>query len=59
MPALLEWLGQHQKLTEHVGSISTVEMGARQYVPNLGRFLEAAKSIVEGDQITQVCARKA
>lgn len=34
------WLGQHKKLTEHAGSIATVEMGARQYVPALGRFLE-------------------
>jgi RHS repeat-associated protein len=34
------WLGQHQKLTEHQGSIATIEMGARQYVPALGRFLE-------------------
>ncbi|AJM78246.1 hypothetical protein [Rathayibacter toxicus] len=34
------WLGQHQKLTEHVGSIATIEMGARQYVAALGRFLE-------------------
>ena len=34
------WLGGHRKLTEHSGTISTVEMGARQYVPALGRFLE-------------------
>ncbi|WP_022892598.1 RHS repeat-associated core domain-containing protein [Agromyces subbeticus] len=34
------WLGQHRKLTEHAGSIMTIEMGARQYVPALGRFLE-------------------
>ncbi|GAA1062363.1 RHS repeat-associated core domain-containing protein [Agromyces bracchium] len=34
------WLGQHRKLTEHAGSIATIEMGARQYVPTLGRFLE-------------------
>ncbi|WP_353829292.1 RHS repeat-associated core domain-containing protein [Agromyces sp. SYSU T0242] len=34
------WLGQHRKLTEHAGSIATIEMGARQYVPALGRFLE-------------------
>ncbi len=33
------WLGSHQKLTEHQGSIATIEMGARQYVPALGRFL--------------------
>jgi RHS repeat-associated protein len=34
------WLGQHQKLHEHQGSVATIEMGARQYVPALGRFLE-------------------
>ncbi|MET4158532.1 PA14 domain-containing protein [Agromyces sp. PvR057] len=34
------WLGSHRKLTEHAGSIMTIEMGARQYVPALGRFLE-------------------
>lgn len=34
------WLGGHRKLTEHAGSIMTIEMGARQYVPALGRFLE-------------------
>ncbi|HEU5222684.1 MAG TPA: RHS repeat-associated core domain-containing protein [Candidatus Lumbricidophila sp.] len=34
------WVGNHQKLTEHQGSIATIEMGARQYVPALGRFLE-------------------
>ncbi|WP_205647460.1 RHS repeat-associated core domain-containing protein [Agromyces badenianii] len=34
------WLGQHRKLAEHAGSIHTIEMGARQYVPALGRFLE-------------------
>lgn len=34
------WLGQHRKLTEHAGSIHTIEMGARQYVPAFGRFLE-------------------
>ncbi len=34
------WVGSHAKLTEHHGSIATVEMGARQYVPAMGRFLE-------------------
>ena len=34
------WVGQHRKYTEHHGSIATIEMGARQYVPALGRFLE-------------------
>ena len=33
------WVGQHQKLYEHAGSIATIEMGARPYMPALGRFL--------------------
>ena len=33
------WLGQHQRGLEHAGPL-TVEMGARQYSPSLGRFLE-------------------
>jgi RHS repeat-associated protein len=33
------WVGAAQKLYEHTGTIATVEMGARQYVPALGRFL--------------------
>jgi len=33
------WVGQHQKLYEHQGSVATIEMGARQYVATLGRFL--------------------
>ncbi len=35
------WLGQHQKLSEHLGSIATIEMGARQYVAALGRFFRS------------------
>jgi len=34
------WLGQHQKLSEHLGSVATIEMGARQYVAALGRFMQ-------------------
>lgn len=35
------WLGQHQRPLEHeAGLIATIEMGARQYLPGLGRFLE-------------------
>src|SRR6218665_850598 len=33
------WAGHHQKLYEHLRTIATIEMGARQYVPALGRFL--------------------
>lgn len=35
------WVGSARKLTEHLGSIATVEMGVRQYVAALGRFLSA------------------
>jgi RHS repeat-associated protein len=34
------WAGSSSKLYEHQGDIATIEMGARQYVPALGRFLE-------------------
>jgi RHS repeat-associated protein len=34
------WVGQHSKYTEHHGSIQTISMGARLYVPAVGRFLE-------------------
>jgi RHS repeat-associated protein len=34
------WVGANSKLYEHTGSLATIEMGARQYVPALGRFLE-------------------
>ena len=30
------WLGQHQRPLEHAGTIATIEMGARQYVPGAG-----------------------
>jgi RHS repeat-associated protein len=33
------WLGQHQRLYEHAGSLALVQMGARPYLPALGRFL--------------------
>ena len=33
------WVGQHQKLYEHAGSIASIQMGVRVYVPALGRFL--------------------
>jgi len=34
------WVGTAKKLYEHAGTIATIEMGARQYVAALGRFLE-------------------
>ena len=34
------WLGQNQRPLEHEGAVATIEMGARQYVPGLGRFLQ-------------------
>lgn len=33
------WVGGARKLLEHQGSIATIEMGVRQYVGALGRFL--------------------
>jgi RHS repeat-associated protein len=33
------WLGSAQRPTEHAGDLATIEMGARPYVPALGRFL--------------------
>ena len=33
------WEGAHKKPYVNVGGITTIEMGARQYVPILGRFL--------------------
>ncbi|MEQ1736972.1 MAG: RHS repeat-associated core domain-containing protein [Rhodoglobus sp.] len=33
------YVGQHDKLYEHQGSVATIQMGVRQYVPALGRFL--------------------
>ncbi len=34
------WAGSAGKLYEHQGTVATIEMGARQYVAALGRFLE-------------------
>ncbi len=34
------WLGQHRRPTETEAGMQTIEMGARPYVPGLGRFLE-------------------
>ncbi|GAA2805405.1 hypothetical protein GCM10010452_37690 [Crossiella cryophila] len=33
------WLGQHQRPYEHAGALAVVQMGARPYLPVLGRFL--------------------
>jgi RHS repeat-associated protein len=33
------WLGSAERPLEHAGGIATIEMGARPYVPSLGRFL--------------------
>jgi RHS repeat-associated protein len=37
--ATFGWEGSHGKQYQHTGDIATIEMGARQYVPLLGRFL--------------------
>lgn len=34
------WVGQHRKLYEYAGTLAAVLMGARLYVPALGRFLQ-------------------
>jgi RHS repeat-associated protein len=34
------WVGKWGKTYEHAGTVATIEMGARQYVAGLGRFLE-------------------
>ena len=34
------WLGRHQRPTEHATALPVVEMGARPYLPNLGRFTQ-------------------
>jgi RHS repeat-associated protein len=37
--ATFGWEGSHDKQYQRTGDIATIEMGARQYVPLLGRFL--------------------
>ena len=33
------WLGQHERPLDHAAGINVIQMGARPYVPALGRFL--------------------
>ena len=35
-----DWVGSNQKLFQHAGDLGTIEMGARQYIAALGRFLQ-------------------
>jgi len=44
------FVGQHQKLYEHQGTVATIQMGVRQYVPALGRF-PSVGPIGWGDQL--------
>ncbi len=41
MPGQMDngWLGEHQRMYEHAGALSIVQMGARPYSPLLARFL--------------------
>ena len=39
--ASFAWEGQHQKTTETSFTLNPIQMGARVYIPSLGRFLQA------------------
>ncbi|MET1033064.1 MAG: PA14 domain-containing protein, partial [Candidatus Saccharimonadales bacterium] len=34
------WVGQHQKMSEATFTLAPIQMGARVYIPGLGRFLQ-------------------
>ena len=35
---MFKWLGSHQRPYEHAGQLALIQMGARPYIPSLGRF---------------------